>query len=167
MVDLQTLTTMFGGIGVGVAAIYYMLTIRNSEKIRRKDFLFQAQLARTPEYYKMFSQVTKMHDYETEEEWNSKYDEEQRLQWNYLAQHFNVIGLMFMDGVVPTDTLFRMYPTYAVIRLWEQSEKHIVEISKVTNENPFSGLEALYREAKKRNPDYIPSWKRAKMKTSQ
>ena len=28
MVDAQTLTTMFGGIGVGVAAIYYVMTLR-------------------------------------------------------------------------------------------------------------------------------------------
>ena len=167
MVDVQTVTTVFGGLGIGVAAIYYILTIRNSEKIRRKDFLFQAQLARTPEYYKMFLLVGKMHDYETNEEWDSKYNEDQKFQWSYLAQHFNVIGLMFVEGIVSADTLFRMYPTYAVIMLWELSEKHIAEVSRFVNENPFSGLEALYREARKRNPDYVPSWKRVKIQVTQ
>jgi hypothetical protein len=167
MVDVQTVTTVFGGLGIGVAAIYYILTIRNSEKIRRKDFLFQAQLARTPEYYKMFSLVGKMHDYETNEEWDSKYDEDQKFQWSYLAQHFNVIGLMFVEGIVPADMLFRMYPTYAVIRLWELSEKHIDAVNRIVHESPFSGFYALYLEAKKRNPDYVPDWKRARMQATQ
>ena len=36
MVDVQTLTTMFGGIGVGVAAIYYMMNLRMT---RRKHII--------------------------------------------------------------------------------------------------------------------------------
>jgi hypothetical protein len=160
MVDAQTLTTMFGGVGIGVAAIYYMLTIRNTEKQRRKDFLFQAQLARTPEYYKLFSEVYKMHDYSTRDEWEKKYSEEQKNLWSYLTQHFNVIGLMYIEGIIPAGTLFKMYPTYVVIGLWELSEKSIKGFNEVVHENPWSGFEAIYREAKMRNPKYVPFWKR-------
>ncbi len=60
MVEVQTVLEVVPAFSVIIALLYYSLTIRNSEKLRRKDFLFQAQLARTPEYYKLFSDVYKM-----------------------------------------------------------------------------------------------------------
>ena len=47
MVDVQTLTTMFGGIGVGVAAIYYILTLRNSQKTQELALKAQQQTLET------------------------------------------------------------------------------------------------------------------------
>lgn len=41
LVDAQTLTTMFGGIGIGVAAIYYIITLRNNN-VNRQAQLFMS-----------------------------------------------------------------------------------------------------------------------------
>ena len=41
MIDLQTITTMFGGIGVGVAAIYYAFTLRNTSKTQELQVFMQ------------------------------------------------------------------------------------------------------------------------------
>jgi hypothetical protein len=60
-----------------------------------------------------------------------------------------------------------MYPTNAVIALWELSETTIRGLREFTHDNSFSGLEALYREAKRRNPDYLPPWKRERLNASQ
>jgi len=43
MIDAQTLTTMFGGIGVGVAAIYYILTLKNNQKTQELALKTQQQ----------------------------------------------------------------------------------------------------------------------------
>jgi len=42
MVDAQTLTTMFGGIGIGVAAIYYIFNMRAQTRTREAQLFMQS-----------------------------------------------------------------------------------------------------------------------------
>ena len=55
----------------------------------------------------------------------------------------------------------------AVIYLWELSEKNIRGLEEVNHDNAYFGFEALYREAKRRNPDYVSFWKRERLVTPQ
>jgi hypothetical protein len=41
MVDAQTISMVFGGLSVGVAAIYYIITLRSNNKTRQAQLLMQ------------------------------------------------------------------------------------------------------------------------------
>ena len=62
--------------GVIVALIYYAMTIKNTEKLRRKDFIFQSNLTRTPEFFNIWYNIQSMWDYETYEDFIKKFSRE-------------------------------------------------------------------------------------------
>ena len=138
------------------------MTLRNTERLRMKDIIFQSQAPRTPEYYKIYSDVVNnMHDYSTIEEYNTKYSDEARQKANYLFIHFNTIGILFKDGIATADEIFQHYPPYTFIRLWEAMEINIKYLRTITNFPEFlKPFELMYQEARKKTPNYVVSWKR-------
>ena len=68
MVEFETVLQVVPAIGVIVALLYYSLTIRNTEKLRRKDFIFQSNLWRNSEFFDIWYRVVDMWDYETYDE---------------------------------------------------------------------------------------------------
>ncbi len=62
-----------------VALLYYSYTIRNTEKMRRKDIIFQSgSLVLRPEYFEAYYLTSDMWDYETLEEFSRKFSREHR-----------------------------------------------------------------------------------------
>ena len=41
MVDVQTLSIVFAGLSIGLAAIYYMMTLRNQDRTRQTQLFMQ------------------------------------------------------------------------------------------------------------------------------
>ena len=149
-------------LGVIVALLYYSITIRNTEKLRRKEVLFQIQAPRSLEYMATGAEVLRMHDYSSHAEYIKKYTEEQRLKANYMFFHFCMIGSLVRYGIASVEELFPLYPTAVIISHWEIQEIMIQDV-RVSNKDPTYGetFELLYREARKKNPDFVVSWKRA------
>jgi hypothetical protein len=110
MVDIEIITQVVPALGVIVALLYYSYTIRNTEKIRRKDFIFQSNLARTTEFFDIFYKIAEMWDYDTQEEFNNKFDAEKRARFNWLVNIFNIIGILMVDGAASRDEIMRLYP---------------------------------------------------------
>ena len=157
MVELNTVLQVVPALSVVVALLYYSITIRNTEKTRRKDFIFQSNLARTTEYFDTFFNTYDMWDYETYEEFNKKYSREQQARFNWLVNIFNVIGILMLEGVASKDEILRLYPPSPMIHLFELSWPWIRDIRK---DNPefFKPFELLYLEARKKLPDFVPHW---------
>jgi len=161
MVELSVILQTMSAFGVMIALFYYAITIRNTEKTRRKDFIIQSNLARTPEYFEIYNMVTnQMWDYETREDYVEKFSDEQRNRHMYLYCYLNVIGALFKEKVASLDEVFQLYPTTAVISVFELSWPLIRDVRELTfNSGWLKPLELLYFEARKRNPEYIPSWR--------
>ena len=161
MASFEFLAIILTGLGLSASILYYASVLKNSEKARRKDIIFQSHTPRSPEYFELFMKVIQMHDYTSRKEYEEKYTEEQRVQANYLFSHFNVIGVLFLDNIATGDEIFQIYPPHAVILLWEALEPMIqylrVDVSNADFLKPF---EALYHEARRRTPNYVPIWKR-------
>ncbi len=159
MAEIETVLQAVPALGVIVALLYYTITIRNTEKMRRKDFIFQSNLARTPEFFDIFNIVMKMWDYETREEYDAKFSEEHRSRHNYLYNWFNVIGMVYKQGIASADEVFQLYPPNVVISLFELSWPLIRDVRGVShNAGWLMPFESLYTAAKVRLPDYVPGW---------
>ena len=70
MVDLallQSLSYVAGALGVCVAAVYYVMMVRNNEKLRRRDLVFQRLQPATRDFTAALFSTYKM-QWETIEE---------------------------------------------------------------------------------------------------
>jgi len=59
--------------GVCFAAYYYVMTLQNTEKIRKRDMVFQKLSVSSYQFYDLLYEVSRMVDWETLEEFTRKY----------------------------------------------------------------------------------------------
>jgi hypothetical protein len=163
MVDAQTLTTMFGGIGVGVAAIYYVMMLRNVENIRRKDLIVQ-RLQLPLQYHDAYWTALNMMDWNTLEELYLKYGRlssgenwDKFIKLNMLLSHYNGLGILMKDKLVDAEQIFQLYLPWSIMAIWEKflplmMRNRILPSGVVHNPDAFKGFELLYLEAKRLYP---------------
>ena len=161
MIDAQTLTTMFAGIGVGIAAIYYVITLYNTDRLRRRDLVFQRLQVQMQQHYDAFYTVMKMTDWKTTEEFERKYgywvDHVQFSKFMYIINHFNALGILYKDKIATSDQIFQLYLPMVVIQLYEKFEpmiqsRRIAPSGAVLNPDAWKPFELLYLEAKRMYP---------------
>lgn len=76
--------------------------------------------------------------------------------------YFNVMGVLFIDGIASADEIFQLYPPHVIIILWEVIEPMIRDVRvAVMNPEFLKPFEFLYREARSRYPDFDPHMKRS------
>ncbi len=110
LVDAQTLTTMFGGIGVGVAAFYYVMTLRETRKNRKMQFLTQALHDNLDEEgNKRYVTLMNM-EWSDYDDFEKKYGSDNNPEaytkritaWGY----YNELGYLVAEGYIDADTLY-------------------------------------------------------------
>jgi hypothetical protein len=131
MVDAQTLTTMFGGIGVGVAAFYYVMTLRETRKNRRMQFLTQIlQTNLDEEGNKRYVTLMNM-DWKDYDEFERKYGSDNNPEaytkritsWGYYSE----LGYLIREGYIDAETLYELNGD-GMIWAWMKWEQIIKEI---------------------------------------
>jgi hypothetical protein len=159
MVEVETILQVIPALGVIIALLYYSYTIRNTEKIRRKDYIFQSTVKTLdPEFFDAYYSVGEMWDYETVEEYIVKFSREQRSRMDWVISVFNVNAIAYQEGVAPVD-VFKFFGTNYVINLFEMAWPYMRDLRVVfCNSDLFKAFEELYFEARKRNPSYVPAW---------
>ncbi len=166
MVDVQTVLEVVPALGVIVALLYYSLTIRNTEKLRRKDFIFQnSNLWLKPEYfdawYKIQDLSARMWDYGNLDEFFEKFNKEQRKTFDWVLSIFNVIAITYWSGVGSEDELFQLTPPNFTINMFEMSWPYIRDLRVQFGDPEYlKPFERLYYESRRRNPDYVPRWRK-------
>ena len=80
---MNTVLQIVPALGVIVALLYCTITIRNTEKQRRKDFIFQRNLCRTHKYYQIVNEILSMWDFEKWYELEKKYNLEQKAKLTF------------------------------------------------------------------------------------
>ena len=166
MVELGPLLQAVPALGVIVALLYYSVTIRNSEKQRRKDFMFQSSnLWLHPtffeSYYKIQNLDERMWDYENVDEYMKKFSKEQRTRMDWILFICNTLGIAYKNGVTTREEIFQLFPTNMVINVFEMSWPAVRDY-RIAFSNPdlMKPLEELYFEARRVNPGYVPRWQR-------
>lgn len=86
MASFEFLAVILTGLGLTASIVYYASILKNANRARRKDIIFQSHVPRSPEYYAIWTEVMKMGDYTTREEYLEKYTEDERNKANYLFQ---------------------------------------------------------------------------------
>ena len=161
LVVLQSLSYMAGALGVCVAAIYYVMSIRNAEKARRREIIFRKLPNQDRYYYDAFYTVAKMTDFNTPEEFREKYNywvnHDAWCKLMYILNNYNLVGMLLTEKLASPEEIFQIYPPNMFVGFYEKFE-FVVKRNRVNlsgeeaNPDFFKSLEMLYMEAKRRYP---------------
>jgi hypothetical protein len=158
---LQSISAVATATGVCVAALYYIMTLRNSEKTRQNDIISNRLQLRSLEYYLTYNEVMMMTDWNTFEEFTKKYGRDNNWEayakWSYLMGNYDHVGKLLKDKIVEEDQLFDLYIPPTIIRCWEVFEPVVEGVREVLGyPDTFKNFEFLYDVAKKKYPSIKP-----------
>jgi hypothetical protein len=159
MVDAQTISIVFAGLSIGIAAIYYTLTLRNTQRAQQLQLeTRQAQLFMNV-YQEWISKdnLKDLHKCETMEwtdydDFFTKYDPienpDEHASWDKMFYYFNGLGqLVKQDLVNPESVVDLMGGT--IIGLWEKFYPLIEEMrARYPSSNAAQNFEYLYNKMK-------------------
>jgi len=161
LVVLQSLSYMAGALGVCVAAVYYVMNIRNAEKARRREIIFRKLPTQDRYYYDAFYTVAKMTDFNTPKEFREKYNiwvnHDAFCKLMYILNNYNLVGMLLTEKLASPEEIFQIYPPNMLVPFYEKFE-FIVKRNRINlsgeeaNPDFFRSLETLYMEAKRRYP---------------
>ena len=159
MVTLETVLGVVPALGVIVALVYYSMTLRNTERARQRELIFQRLQGYSMEYTKAFANVLDYTDWEDAEDWEKTHraDPEVFSQWLYIMRVYNFAGILLKEKVADANLIFQLYPPMALINLWEQFEP-VIRFTRESRNFPalYEPFEFIYNEAKKRYPEILP-----------
>ena len=121
MVDVQTLTTMFGGIGIGVAAIYYIFNLRETMKNRRVTMANNIQQNLLTEDWQLrFIEVLNMQwsDFEDfKRKYDSSVDTKSFAKRQTVLASYDNLGTQYLLGALDLD-YFKGIAAVGIIVTW-------------------------------------------------
>jgi len=162
MVDLQTLTTMFGGISLGVAAIYYIFNLRETTRNRKIAYTTNfMQTFYSKENSRRYIDLVGM-DWKDHDDYMAKYDsrvnpENFADRWSFLGM-LDVLGFQVKAGLVDLETIYEL--NWAPVLMMWMKFKPIIEEYKKTDygSDQFANLEYLAREMWRIKMRRDPKW---------
>ncbi|MHA2380845.1 MAG: DUF4760 domain-containing protein [Candidatus Thorarchaeota archaeon] len=162
MIELETLqmireiVTIFGVIA-GVS--YYVLTVRNAQKNRMVEFVFQRMHERNPEYMRTSREVEQMgYGWSTVEEFYEKYNyletPELTAKRNSIVGRLNAWGFLLKEGLIELDFISRLHTPSFIISMWERNEPLFLDFRERANDPTIQqDFEYLYNAVKRKYPD--------------
>jgi hypothetical protein len=156
MVDAQTVSMVFGGLSVGVAAIYYILTLRtNQRNIKQTLDTRQVQLFMNiyqkfeePDFQSTFWDLMS-YQWKDFDDYLAKYGQEANasawIKFQAIGTFFEGIGVLVKRGFIDATLVDDMMSSF-IILWWQKFEPVTIGIRNMYN-NPAAGEygEELYR----------------------
>ena len=163
MVDAQTISIIFAGVSIGVAAIYYTLTLRNTQRAQQLQLeTRQAQLFMNiynqsftnPDYLESIGRIFD-NEWSSYEEFKSKYhygenkDPEFCKAYDLVCGFFEGLGVLVKENLLDIRLVALLISTQTR-RIWELNQLIIHEFREDLNApRIWSEFEYLYDELMK------------------
>ena len=165
MADAQTISIVFAGLSIGIAAIYYALTIRNTQRNQELALKAQEQALETRqaqlfmsiynrfhevEFWKNLGEIRKW-EWESIEEYHEKYYSHPELiaKWNAVGSYFEGMGVMVKRNLIDV-TVVDDLMSGPLMSIWQKWEPTILEERRRRNmPTIWEWYEYLYEEVRK------------------
>jgi hypothetical protein len=155
MVDAQTVSIVFAGLSIGIAALYYTLSLRNSqraqqltEETRKIQLLMQVYQSQNVDYSVRRKEIVSM-----EFEGYDDFIKADVLSWSKVMitlAEWNQLGLLLKYGFVDSEMMFEFLHGRGPIFHWTKWEPIIMEYRRRRKWFSFClGLEYLAKEMEK------------------
>ena len=160
MVELQTISILFTGLSVSLAAFYYINILRSNNEARQRELMYLRFQYMDLEYMETYTYVMSK-TINTHEEFREHFDPvmkpEAFAKYIFLGTRYQNLGMMLQEGKIDADLLFKIYTPRAIMQIWEKIYPHEMETRERFNDpGHYVAFEYLYKEAKKRYPDIQP-----------
>ena len=157
MVDYQTLSIIFAGLSIGLAAIYYMMTLRNSQRAQQQQVeTRQAQMfmgiynqMNQPDFIDAWMAVMKMEWSNWEEYMQICNDPELNRNLLVVGMFYEGLGVLVKNNLVPMKLFAETITGFT--RMWWEKFIPILEEGRREFDSPrwYSETEYLYNELMK------------------
>jgi hypothetical protein len=159
---LSTLQT----VGILVGIFYYVMTLRNAQKDRMIEMVFQRTQTRTPEYFENITEVSPMMSgWNTVDEFYQKYNVEKTpklmAKRSSINSNLSAWGYLLREDLVDVDFVCRFNTPIWIIRWYEVNEPLILRNRSLHDPENLKDFEFLYRAVKAKYPDIDVNSKRA------
>ena len=133
MVDAQTISLVFGGLSVGVAAIYYIFNMRATQRNLRQTletrqtelFMVLYEVFRNKEFQRDIATIYNIWKWDSYDDFEAKYGRTTHPdEYSYylsVINYFNGIGILVKRGVIDP-SLVKDFIGGVVTRYWEKVE---------------------------------------------
>jgi hypothetical protein len=163
MVDLallQSLSYIAGALGVCSAAVYYIISLRNSEKARAREVIYSRSQMHRLEFYNALNVVFTMTGFSTYDEFIKKYGRytNPNAYANFLLVGWvlNNAGILLSENLADSNQIIQLYNPTTIVLFWEKFGFFAEGFRERNNYPDYWGpLESLYEEVKKEYPDLI------------
>ncbi len=155
--EIQAVYYMVAATGVMVAAVYYVMNIRNAARERRKQMIMMKLPPMTREYFEWNHQVR--NSWKGPEEFDKVYRLDPVLEskvW-YIMNIYSVLGQLYVEDMMSLEEIAQAYSPGWMIGWWEMFEFYIKRI-RYTSEGEaaypeyLEGYERLVNDLKRKYP---------------
>jgi len=154
MVDAQTISIVFAGVSIGIAAIYYTLNIRQQREARQAQMLMQLYGQMTDrEWLRQQQEIFHIFEYDNFEEFMEKYglhtNMEGYITWLSICNFYDGLGMLVKRGLIDASMVDDLI-SGPIIFFWEKRLAPIAKefIEYTNNPAAFEWMEYLYNQIK-------------------
>ena len=166
LVVLQSVSYVVAAIGVCIAAIYYVMTLRVQQtnmkhtlETRQADILQRhAQINASQEFMDAWHDVVFNQNFLTYEEWVKKYGPEvtpnHYTNLTALIQYYEILGGLLRENLVSMDLVEKIWQPIHLICVWERVEPVIRGWrERYHDDSMYENLEYLFNSFMERHPE--------------
>jgi hypothetical protein len=156
--DVQTAYYMVAATGVLVAAAYYVMNMRNAEKMRKTQVVMSwFSLLQNKEFHRHYRDVLYKYEYANYEEYNKKYgakvDPDALPTMLALMNQLDYVGFMLREKIADPESIYRIISPTWIVLTWSKLAPVIRGWRETFNDQKNGELaEYLYDETVKRYP---------------
>jgi hypothetical protein len=162
MVDAQTVSIVFAGVSIGIAAIYYAMTLRNANRAREAQML----MAISSNFYgwqfsKSWSEFHFNIQFESPDEFWDKYGPRDNIEdFNKtvtVMQFFESMGLLVKKNLIDIEDLYEFMGGYAILiwnKMWGVIKEYRERIGSNETWRNYEYLVDRFIEIAKRRSEY-------------
>ena len=148
MVDAQTISIIFAGLSIGIAAFYYIMVLRNQKETRQAQLFMQVYNQFTMEKYKHLWELMNW-EWKDNDDLRDKYgDMESTQKRSAINSWLEGLGVLVRSDLVPIG-LVASFIGEVILNYWEKYGPYILEV-RVRRNSPriHREMEYLYQRVK-------------------
>jgi hypothetical protein len=156
--EIQAAYYMVAATGVLVAAAYYVLNMKNAEKLRRTQVVMTwFSLLQNRDYHRHFVDLLYKYNYTSFQEWEQKYRGDKDPDANScifaMMNQLDYVGFMYHERIADPESIYRIVPPSWIKLAWLKISPIIKGMREASNDSKLGELaEYLFNETVKRFP---------------
>jgi len=119
---VQMVSQIATATGVIIAAIYYIMNLRNADREKRRQTILMKLPQINLDYYNFYLDLDWNLNFKTPEEFFQKYPRNLQVEpkiW-YIMNIFNTLGILYQEGLMTLEEIAKLYSPLWIINFYQR-----------------------------------------------